>query len=146
MNGVNEVLARLHFTGLKERGPWSLVKTDLCGSHAVWRRLRPPRSCSLHALVPLPVGKPTRGADHPPHTPPLGGKGRRVEWLFIPLTHLSAGVHLCMRLSRDPAAALAALLHCDFISVGGTKNNCRQLTYSKCHTGTKGDSGVNKWD
>lgn len=48
---------------------------------------------------------------------------------------------LVQHYSRAPA-----LLYCDLISVGGTKNNCWQFTYSKCQTGKKGGSVVNKQD
>lgn len=109
------------------------------------RRLTPTAASalplSLHTC-PTSCQKTARGADLP--LPRRAGAGsedaaERSGFFFTPLTHLSAHAS-----TLEPP--LAAQLHCGFISVGGTKNNCRQLTYSKCHRGTKGDSGVNKWD
>lgn len=116
---------------------------SLCGSHAVWRQLQSLLSRSLCTLVPLPVRYYAPQAI----SFPFSARAKDVKWVAFYLTNPPKCcyelVHapLVHRCSRAPA-----LLYCDFISVGGTKNNCWQFTHSKCHTGTKGDSDVNKWD
>lgn len=59
---------------------------------------------------------------------------------FITQTHLEC----CYENAHASTCAALQWLHCNFISVDGTKNNCCQFTYSKCQKGTKADSVGNK--
>lgn len=61
----------------------------------------------------------------------------------LPRVLLYESTHAALVQHYIPAPAP---LYYDFISVGGTKNNLSQFTYSKCQIGTKGYNVMNKYD